>query len=181
MSNDSTLTAVRESLAGDRATLRAAVDRVPAALRQQKPAPDRWSVAEVLEHLSIVEGRIVGLLEAMIPTAPQAETPSDPAASVLDRTRFRNRANRITAPDAIRPTGTVSAENAWAALEQSRAQLLQILETAQGRDLAQISRQHPALGTINGYQWIAAIGGHEERHAMQIVEIADQLGAQASS
>jgi hypothetical protein len=176
MSNDSTLTAIRESLAADRATLRSAVERVPAALRQQKPGPERWSVAEVLEHLSIVEGRVVALLGAMVPTAPQADaSATEPAAVVLDRARLQNRANRVTAPDAIHPTGTVSADDAWAALERSRAELLQVLDTARGRDLAQISRQHPALGTLNGYQWVAAIGGHEARHALQIVEIATQL------
>jgi hypothetical protein len=35
-----------------RADLRRAVDAVPAPRRSDKPAADRWSVADVLEHLS---------------------------------------------------------------------------------------------------------------------------------
>jgi hypothetical protein len=177
MHMSSTLAALCTSLDADRATLRAAVDRVPAPLRSRKPADDRWSVAEVLEHLSIVEGRVVGLLGAMIPTAPIASAPGG-APTAVDRAMLRNRLNRITAPDVICPGGNVSADDAWAALERSRAQLLELLGMAEGRDLTQIGRQHPVLGSIDGYQWIAAIGGHEERHALQILEIADTLAEQ---
>src|SRR3982750_3756815 len=50
------LEAVFARLDASRAALRAAVDAVPSDLRRQRPAPDRWSVNEVLEHLSLVEG-----------------------------------------------------------------------------------------------------------------------------
>ena len=45
------LDAALSRLDESRAALRAAVEAVPAALRTRKPAQDRWSVAEVLEHL----------------------------------------------------------------------------------------------------------------------------------
>jgi hypothetical protein len=175
MSTQSPIAAVRESLNADRAALREAVDRVPPALRGRKPAPDRWSVAEVLEHLVIVEGRVVMMLGAMIPTAPMVAESAAGAATAIDRVALRDRVNRITAPDAIQPTGAMSADEAWASLERSRVQLHGLLDTAEGRDLTHISRQHPVLGPLDGYQWIAAIGGHEERHAAQILEIAAEL------
>jgi len=93
-------------------------------------------------------------------------------ATAIDRAALRNRTTRITAPDPIQPTGTVNADDAWAALERSREQLFGLLEAAEGRDLTQITRPHPVLGLLDGYQWIAAIGGHEERHMAQIEEIA---------
>jgi len=49
-------------LDANRAVLHAAVDAVPPALRERKPGPDRWSVAETLEHLSRVEEGITRLL-----------------------------------------------------------------------------------------------------------------------
>ena len=176
MSHASPIAAVRDSLNADRATLRAAVDHVPSARRTQKPAADRWSVAEVLEHLSIVEGRVVMMLGAMIPSAPAIAEAAGSATSI-DRAAMQNRSNRISAPDPIQPTGTLSADEAWAALERSRAGLFLLLETAEGRDLTQITRQHPVLGPLDGYQWLAAVGGHEERHALQILEIADEFSS----
>ena len=178
MSQPSPIAAVRDSLNADRATLRAAVDRVPPARRGERPGAGRWSVAEVLEHLSIVEGRIVMMLGAMVPSAP-ARTEAVGGATPIDRAAMRNRLNRISAPDPIQPTGTVGADEAWAALERSRAGLLAVLETADGRDLTQISRQHPVLGALDGYQWIASVGGHEERHALQIIEIADEFASRS--
>jgi len=38
--------------------LRAAYDAVPAERRAERPAPDRWSPAEIVHHLAIVERRV---------------------------------------------------------------------------------------------------------------------------
>jgi hypothetical protein len=34
---------------------------------------------------------------------------------------------------------------------------------------------HPALGVLDGYQWLAFVGTHELRHANQIREIGEAL------
>src|SRR5947207_1744551 len=47
-----------DHLAHFRSELRSAVDEIPRDKLTTKPAPDRWSVAEVLEHLSMVETRV---------------------------------------------------------------------------------------------------------------------------
>ena len=180
MSTPSPIADLRTTLATDRAALRSAVDRVPAALRQQKPAPDRWSVAEVLEHLGLVEGRVVMFFGPLLQAAPTLGADTQTGATTLDRTALRNRDNRIAAPAPIQPTGSVSAEDAWTILQETRVRLLAMLDVAETerRDLAQVSRPHPVLGPLDGYQWVGAIGGHEERHTLQIHEIADALESQ---
>lgn len=172
---DSPLRAIRARLEADRAALRAAVDRVPPALRGRRVAPDRWSVAEVLEHLAAVEERTIAALAPLLDAAPPRAADA-PAPRTLDRAVLRDRARRLDAPGPLQPAGARDADAAWAALERSRAALHAALDSAEGRDLAAIGRQHPALGPLDGYQWIEAIGGHEERHAAQIDEIADALG-----
>lgn len=171
MSNVSPLAALRDSLARDRAALHAAVDRVPAALRTQKPAPDQWSVQEVLEHLTLVEGRSAMLVRALAEAAPSFGDAAAVDPTAVDRSLFSNRAMKISAPEPIQPTGTMSVEAALAALESARAQLLAVLDAAEGRDLSKVSRPHPALGPLDGYQWIGALGGHEMRHTLQIDDI----------
>ncbi|HVZ19814.1 MAG TPA: hypothetical protein VG871_02060, partial [Vicinamibacterales bacterium] len=54
------------------AELRAATESVPEPLRSRRPAETRWSVNEVLEHLSIVETRFSAVLAAAIAAARQA-------------------------------------------------------------------------------------------------------------
>jgi hypothetical protein len=175
MTELSPLTAIRALLTADRATLRAAFDQIPAGLHGRRPAPDRWSAAEILEHLATIETRIVMMLGALIPTAPdRTGSASRPA---LDGTvaAIKDRTNRIVAPEALQPTGTIPPDASWAALERSRISLFALLDGAEHRDLSQVSRPHPVLGPLDGYQWIAAVGSHEVRHAAQLVEIADVL------
>jgi len=35
-----------------------------------KPAPDRWSIAEILEHMVIVHERVLGRVREQLPQAP---------------------------------------------------------------------------------------------------------------
>src|SRR4051812_38481481 len=108
--------------------LRAAVDAVPAGLRETRPAPERWSAAEVVEHLAMVEGRMArGIFAKRIDEARakgvgmERETtpvgPSFDAGGLVDRTMPR------TAPEPVVPQGGKDAETAWAELQQVRAGL----------------------------------------------------------
>ena len=173
MTAASSIATLRTALNADRRALRAAVDRVPESLRTVKPAPDRWSVADVLEHLSIVERGALMRVRALIQEAPLVDTPA--ALTPIDRDFIKNRTRRLVAPDRIQPTGTVSVDAALAALEASRDELLAVLNEAEGRDLSKVTQTHPALGPLDGYQWIAIIGGHELRHSLQIEEIGAGL------
>ena len=72
------LTEVLSRLDTARATLRGAIDTIPPAKQRQRPAADRWSAAEVLEHLTLVErifgGRILKALEdARTNLSPEAQ------------------------------------------------------------------------------------------------------------
>lgn len=175
MTDNSLLEPIRIQLAADRETLRTAVASVPADRRQQKPAPDRWSVTDVLEHLAIVEERTAALMQPLVPNAPALAGAG--TATPFDRTEIRDRSVKVSAPEMLHPSGTTDAAAAWARLERSRAALLSIVELCEGRDLASIQRTHPRLGKIDGYQWLVSIGAHEERHAAQIVEIGEQLAS----
>lgn len=170
----SPIATLKATLAADRAALLAAVDRVPADLRSTRPADGRWSVQEVLEHLTLVEGRILMLLGAFVADAPPIEGPGGDATAV-DRTLLGNREMKINAPDPIRPTGGVTAAAALELLERTRASLLAAMDQAEGKDLSKVSRQHPALGPLDGYQWIGSLAGHEMRHTLQIEEIRKAL------
>jgi hypothetical protein len=156
---------------------RLAVDRVPVAQRERRPGTDRWSVSEVLEHLSIVERRIHRLLQMKIAEARAtglgAERDESPVVGTMDMDRVLDRTRKITAGEAALPTGNLSAEDAWHALDNARASLCDTVRECDGLAIGEIMHPHPVLGPINLYQWIAFVGAHEARHAAQIVEIAD--------
>ncbi|HEY7235915.1 MAG TPA: DinB family protein [Gemmatimonadaceae bacterium] len=160
--------------------LRQAVDDFPRAKRQTKPSPERWSVAEVLEHLSIVEARIERVFTRKLTEARAAglgrERDESPVVGTIDMDRLLDRTRRITTAEATLPTGTLDADAAWAAYERSRDTLCAAVLAADGLALGDVVHPHPILGPINLYQWIAFVGGHEARHAAQILELRDLLG-----
>ena len=88
---------------------------------------------------------------------------------------LNDRANRRTAAEAVQPTGAMAHGAAWAELQRIRASLRATVEAADGLALSTVTHQHPVFGTLNVYQLMDFIAGHEMRHARQIRGIADAL------
>lgn len=166
-------------LESHRTALEAAVASIPEVVRDRRPGADRWSVAEILEHLVIVETRIALLLTETIETARASglrlETdtapvvPTVPVASLLDRSA------RIVARENSVPTGKLDAAAGLALLAQARQALKETLLAADGLALGELVLPHPRLGALSVYQWFVFLGAHEGRHAAQIREVGGAL------
>jgi hypothetical protein len=170
---------VLEYLTTTRSELSKAVDEIPTDRRAERPAPERWSAAEVMEHLNVIDGRIVKLVSGRIAAAradglgPEVESGS--VLDTIDRTRIIDRSRPVTAPEAVLPQSGGDAALTWSALELSRAELRTAILAGDGLALSEITHQHPTLGLINLYQWIVFVGAHEARHTAQVREIAAQF------
>jgi hypothetical protein len=159
-----------------RDVLRDAVDAVPDADRATRPGEGRWSVNEVLEHLSMVERRFTGLLAMRIQEAKATGLGAEQNARVPIppelKTMLGDRANRRNAPEAVHPSGTLDSITAWRAVEDARAQLRELLCSNDGLALGTVVHQHPVFGTLSVYQFAELIANHERRHANQIAGTA---------
>ena len=163
-------------LDANRVVLRAAVDSVAPELRETRPSPDRWSVAEILEHLARVEQQLTRFLSTKLSEAkaagqlaPQPDT--SPISGSLSHELVVDRRRLVIAGERVTPRGEMSSTTALATLETTRAQLREAISSVDGLGLEYFVLPHPALGPINGYQWFLFIGSHEARHAAQIREI----------
>ena len=159
-----------------RASLTSALAAIPAALQSARPAGDRWSIAEVIEHLGIVESRIAQMLTEKIEDARKAglgaETEVTPVAPMLDVAAVVDRSKPITASEASQPRAGLSVEDGVKLLAERRAALRQTVVAADGLALGSVEASHPRLGTLNVYQWLLFLAGHEGRHTDQIREVA---------
>lgn len=164
-----------------RAGLLAAVAAVPESLRERRPGPDAWSIAEVLEHLQIVEGGVARLISRKLERACAAglgpETETGSLLRSLDRFALLERGTSMLAPDFVQPRGTLTAAEAAAALAESRRALREALAAGDGLALGAVSAPHVLLGPLTLYQWVLFVGQHEYRHTIQIGEIAQQMAA----
>lgn len=148
-----------------------------------RPAPDRWSAAQLCEHLSIVEGNVVGLLGKLLARAEQsgslrAEGAAFEPVSVEEFVE-RSRTMKFEAPERLRPADATPLADSLQRLRDSRAALhglRPVIERADGRAL---SFPHPAWGPLNLYQWLLFIGAHESRHLAQIESLKQTMNGEA--
>jgi len=156
-----------------RSVLKSAFESIPAEMRDRPPAPERWSAANVVEHLSIVETRISRILSDRIEEARSGlspETRTDPILPTIDYKRMYDRSTRVKAPEVVIPTGLLDSASAWAALENAGSMMRSMLLANDGLALSMVTHPHPRFGTLSVYEWVAFLGAHEVRHAEQIRE-----------
>jgi len=162
------------------AELRGAVDAVPAGLRNTQPGPDQWSVAQVLDHLTIAHNRVAAVVGKWISEAKSAglgpETGESSVLNTIPTAAIVDRSRKVAAPAAIVPRADIDADSAWAELAQARDKLRAALMSGDGLALDQVIQPHPVLGPLNMYQWILFNGSHEARHTLQVREIGAALG-----
>ncbi len=172
---------VLDYLDARRKELRAAIDSVPATARNTPPTADQWSVAQVLDHLTMIDRRVaIGISKWIMEARDAGLGPETGTTSVLDTMtaeRISDRSRRVEAPAEVRPRTDVDADTAWTALEQARAKLRAAFLSGDGLALEQVIQSHPALGPINIYQWALFVASHEARHTLQIREIAERLNS----
>jgi hypothetical protein len=135
-----------------------------------KPAPDRWSVAQVMEHIAAAEDFIRDLVKEKVMMAPAGEAGRDVKKTdegvlmmVPDRT------TKAQAPEPLVPTNRFGSPDASIKhFVESRATTVNFLKTTTGL------RDHVAdspLGKLDGYEFVLLIAAHSERHTKQINEV----------
>lgn len=138
-----------------------------------KPAPDRWSVAEVAEHITVSESMLGGLVQQKIAQSPAAPEKREQVKGKdeLILQKVPDRSHKAQAPEFLRPTGRWASEaELTKAFDDARAANIQYIRTTND-DLRDHFFDHPAFGTLDGYQWLLLISAHSARHTEQIEEV----------
>jgi hypothetical protein len=135
-----------------------------------KAGPDRWSVAQVMEHIAAAEDFIRGALKEKIMMAPAGEPGRDvKKADEAVLAMVPDRTNKIQAPEPLVPTNRFGTpEGSVKHFVESRATTEEFLKTTTGL------RDHVAdspMGKLDGYEFILLIAAHSERHTKQINEV----------
>jgi len=142
-----------------------------------KAGPDRWSIAEVSEHIIAAEGFIGTLVEKQA-----MSNPADPAKAEQRRAgnskmdegllvRIRDRSAKATAPGEIVPKG----------IYKTPAEAADAFKAARGKTLEYVATTNEAMRDhffslipgieFDGVQGMLFLAGHNERHVLQIEEV----------
>ena len=135
-----------------------------------KPAPDRWSVAQVMEHIAAAEDFLRDVTKDKVMTSPAGESGRDVKktdeavlAMVPDRT------HKAQAPEPLVPSNRFgSPDGSLKHFVESRSATEDFLKSTAGlRDHVMDS----PLGKLDGYEFVLFIAAHSERHTKQINEV----------
>ncbi len=135
------------------------------------PAPGRWTVAECLEHIVMVEGRIFGGIQKALESGPDPSKRS--ALEGQDDALVAGAANRVgrfQAPEVLVPTGHWPDEQPLQEFEAARRQTQDFAASTQA-DLRRHFFKHRAFGELDLYQWLLLIAAHCDRHRAQSEEV----------
>jgi hypothetical protein len=139
----------------------------------QRPSNDEWSVAEIVQHLCLVEERVIKDLERAVAKEPQR---IGFVRKLVPTFVVSSRLLRVKAPKAVNPIAVPEKTEALENFDRVR-QALKTLCATHGKDrLRKVVFKHPFLGDIDGVATVSFVGYHEQRHFKQIREVLKKLG-----
>lgn len=145
-------------------------------------APERWSVAECLEHVILVEKLMFEALENRMQQAPGPSEHGDWEGQdeALTKQMTAGRKKPKESPELFRPTGRWPVEKLLREFEAIRGRTREFSATSSA-DLRSCFLVHPVLGRLDGYQWLLIVARHCERHLLQIEEVIASAGVPRQS
>lgn len=136
-----------------------------------KAGPDRWSIAEVTEHIAAAEDLLRGSVEDQVLKAPARTENEDVAeidAFVLQV--IPDRTKKFQAPEPLKPTNRFgSPADARKHFAESREKTEALLKSRP--DLREHATDSPLGKKLDAYEWILFVGAHSDRHTKQILEV----------
>ena len=142
------------------------------SLFQYVPSEGQWSIAQIVEHIILVEKGILGKINSLATTAP-----SEVTAVQIDHQQLIGllaaRDRKAKSPESYIPKGAfTNTKEAITAFNEHRTDLETFLNTT-SISLQTIVFPHFILGAINGLSWIAFLAGHCLRHVAQMKEVKE--------
>jgi len=135
-----------------------------------KAAPDRWSVAETMEHIAAAEDLLRGMIVEKgmkAPAEPGRDLKKNDDAVVA---MIPDRSHKAQAPEPLKPTNRYGTpEEAVKHFLESRAQTEEFLKNTPG--LREHVSDSPLGMKLDCYEWVLFVAAHSERHLKQILEV----------
>jgi hypothetical protein len=152
-----------------------AISQLDPSIYSRRPAEGEWSVAEIVHHLYLVEGRVTKELEAAIAREPRRV---GFFRRLMPTSIVSLRLIRVKAPKAMNPLDSPAHDEAIENFDRTRTNLKTLCAAHSEERFRNLVFAHPFLGEIDGVATISFIGYHELRHYKQIREVLRKLGSQ---
>jgi hypothetical protein len=149
-----------------------AISSLDPSIYSRRPAEGEWSVAEIVQHLCLVEGRVTKELEAAIAREPRRV---GFFRRLMPTSIVSLRLIRVKAPKAMNPLDSPGRDQAIENFGRTRTNLKTLCAAHSEERFRNLVFTHPFLGEMDGVATVSFIGYHELRHYKQIREVLRKL------
>lgn len=144
------------------------------------PDGEKWSIQQIVEHVSIVDDGMSKICAKLLGEAKIAGNPGTDVAQLSPE--FGQKAGQIStmkveAPERVHPTGDVPIEESLKRMAVSADAFASMKSDFESYDLTQHKFPHPFFGNITATEWLVLLGGHKMRHAKQIQKLVEKIRA----
>ena len=153
------------------------IEGLSAEQRSFRPAEDRWSIADCIEHITVVENFVLGNIQKMLQAPPEPARQDEVRGKeqvILERVPARER--RVKGPAEVQPQCRwPEFEELVRQFEATRERSVRFSAVTQA-ELRHHFFPHPFLGLLDCYQWLLFLSAHCERHVRQMEEVKTAPG-----
>jgi uncharacterized damage-inducible protein DinB len=132
--------------------------------------PDRWSVAQIFEHLTIGENLIYGRISSALQSPPPSTQSAWQGRDEALVESIKDRSTRVESPERGRPASRWPHDELFRQFDAARARTIEFANTTSA-PLRSFCFPHMVFGDLDGYQWLLAMCAHCERHHAQMLEV----------
>jgi hypothetical protein len=156
----------------------AAIDGLTDGQWKWKPAPDRWSVGEVAEHIVLAEaGQFASVKAALASPAVSDWEIKTKGKTELIEMVMAPRMGKVTSPEPLVPGGKMTRKEVRDRFEAQRLEMVKFAMETQSPLKEHLARHPmPMFDPLNAYQWLIYAPLHTMRHDKQIAEVKAAAG-----
>lgn len=135
-----------------------------------KPAPDRWSVQQCVQHLALAEDFLYqnGVQKALT-GEPGAADRDYHKTDAMILNMVPDRTHKAQAPEPLVPSNDGSSSDVLDHFLKSRDHSLELMKAS--ADLRSHVVDSQIMGKFDAYEWLIFMSAHSERHTKQILEV----------
>lgn len=136
----------------------------------KKPAQEKWSAMQILDHLYKMETVIARNISKELQQGSSKKAVKKPIQLSVSRVI------KVEAPSYTVPTDDfVTLDEMKEKLASSRKHLNDLYDNSSQEALAEKSMPHPVFGKVPLTQWFPFVGLHEKRHFKQLEEALREI------
>ena len=162
-----------------RTRLRDAVSRLSEAQASALPEGEKWTVAQIVEHIAMVDEATAKICARLLKRAQEAGKISDGMVNISENFLQKGleiATMKVEAPSFVQPSGKQSIQESLEKLGRTSEQVAELRPLFETVHSTEFTFPHPFFGEITAHEWLSLKGGHELRHLKQIEKVLGKMG-----